>query len=144
MLPDAVLHAVSSRSRAGAEEFAARRGFRRAYADDDGLPGYLRLIQDPDVDIVYVATPHASLFTVAKAALEAGKQVLCEKPVTLNARDAAALAGLARRKGLFLMPRPLLRSPIPRGRGAPLRSTRTDGEPHHAAGRHIAGHVVAR
>lgn len=104
LLPDAVLHAVSSRSRAGAEEFAARHGFRRAYSDDDGgLPGYVQLIQDPDVDIVYVATPHASHFAVAKAALEAGKHVLCEKPITLNARDAAVLAELARRKGLFLM-----------------------------------------
>ncbi|WP_364744129.1 Gfo/Idh/MocA family protein [Arthrobacter sp. LAR12-1-1.1] len=103
LLPDAVLHAVSSRSRAGAKEFAARHCFRHAYSDDGGLPGYVRLIQDPDVDIVYVATPHASHFTVAKAALEAGKHVLCEKPMTLNARDAAVLAGLARRKGLFLM-----------------------------------------
>lgn len=103
LLPDAILHAVSSRSRAGAEDFAARHGFRRAYGDDDSLPGYLRLIQDPEVDIVYVATPHASHFTVALAALEAGKHVLCEKPMTLNARDAAVLAGLARRKGLFLM-----------------------------------------
>lgn len=103
LLPDAVLHAVSSRSRAGAEEFAARHGFRHAYGDDARLPGYVRLIQDPDVDIVYVATPHASHFTVAKAALEAGKHVLCEKPITLNARDAAVLAELAQRKGLFLM-----------------------------------------
>ncbi|MCB5291132.1 hypothetical protein [Arthrobacter sp. SO3] len=54
LLPDAILHAVSSRSRAGAEEFAARHGFRRAYGDDDSLSGYLRLIQDPDFDIVYV------------------------------------------------------------------------------------------
>lgn len=51
---------------------------------------------------MYVATPHASHFTVAYAALEAGKHVLCEKPMTLNARDAEVLAGLARRKGLFL------------------------------------------
>ncbi|WP_367400625.1 Gfo/Idh/MocA family protein [Arthrobacter sp. PsM3] len=103
LLPDAVLQSVSSRSRAGAEEFAARHGFRRAYGDDGSLPGYMRLIQDPDVDIVYVATPHASHFTVAHAALEAGKHVLCEKPMTLNARDTAVLAGLARRNGLFLM-----------------------------------------
>ncbi|QHK22329.1 Gfo/Idh/MocA family oxidoreductase [Pseudarthrobacter psychrotolerans] len=103
LLPDADLHAVSSRSRAGAEEFAVLHGFRRAYGDDGGLPGYLRLIQDPDVDIVYVATPHASHFTVARAALEAGKHVLCEKPMTLNARDAAILAGLAQSNGLFLM-----------------------------------------
>lgn len=105
LLPDAVLQAVSSRTQAGAEAFGAEHGFRSAYGDlaGGGLPGYRRLLQDPSVDVVYVATPHASHYAVALAALEAGKHVLCEKPLTLNARDAEHLAVVARDKGLFLM-----------------------------------------
>lgn len=101
--PDAVLQAVSSRSQGNAEEFAAGHGFRRAYGDDAGMPGYARLLQDRDVDVVYVATPHASHYAVAKAALEAGKHVLCEKPMTINSIEAASLARLARERNLFLM-----------------------------------------
>lgn len=103
LLPDAVLQAVSSRTQGNAEAFAAEHGFHRAYGDDGGRPGYLCLLRDPDVDVVYVATPHASHYTVAKAALEAGKHVLCEKPMTINAREATHLVRLARDNGLFLM-----------------------------------------
>jgi len=67
------------------------------------MPGYRRLLQDPAVDAVYVATPHASHYSVAKDALEAGKHVLCEKPLTLNSREAQHLVSVAREKGLFLM-----------------------------------------
>jgi predicted dehydrogenase len=63
----------------------------------------VRLLQDQDVDVVYIATPHSSHYAVAKAALEAGKHVLCEKPMTINAREASSLLRLAREKGLFLM-----------------------------------------
>lgn len=101
--PDAVLQAVSSRSRGNAEDFAAGHGFRRAYGDDAGTPGYVRLFQDQDVDVVYVATPHASHYAMAKAALEAGKHVLCEKPMTMTSGEAESLVTLAREKGLFLM-----------------------------------------
>ncbi|MGM7776665.1 Gfo/Idh/MocA family protein [Arthrobacter sp. KNU-44] len=103
LLPDAVLQSVSSRNQENAEAFAAEHGFQSAYGDDDGLPGYQRLLQDPAVDVVYVATPHASHYSVAKAALEAGKHVLCEKPLTINSREAADLVRLAREKNLFLM-----------------------------------------
>ncbi|MDQ0618599.1 Gfo/Idh/MocA family protein [Arthrobacter globiformis] len=103
LLPDAVLQAVSSRTQGGADNFATRHGFCRAYGDAGGVPGYMRLLQDQKVDVVYVATPHASHYTVAKAALEAGKHVLCEKPMTINAREASSLVSLAQEKGLFLM-----------------------------------------
>lgn len=112
LLPDSILQAVSSRTQAGAEAFAARHGFPAAYGDqicEDATvaagttPGYRRLLEDANVDIVYVATPHASHYTIAKASLEAGKHVLCEKPLTLNARDARSLTDLAQEKGLFLM-----------------------------------------
>lgn len=114
LLPDAVLQAVSSRTQAGAEAFAAAYGFHGAYGDEApvgpppqgtgaGTPGYRRLLEDPDVDIVYVATPHASHYSVAKEALKAGKHVLCEKPFTLNVREAQILVRAARERGLFLM-----------------------------------------
>ena len=103
LLPDAVLQSVSSRTQENAEAFAAEHGFQSAYGDDDGLQGYQRLLHDSAVDVVYVATPHTSHYVVAKAALEAGKHVLCEKPLTINAREAAELVRLAREKSLFLM-----------------------------------------
>ena len=101
--PDAVQQAISSRTQSNADAFAARHGFRRAYGDEDGVSGFVRLLQDQDIDVVYVASPHASHYAVAKAALEAGKHVLCEKPMTLNMREAVSLVSLAREKGLFLM-----------------------------------------
>jgi predicted dehydrogenase len=103
MLPDAVLQSVSSRTQENADAFAAVHGFQSAYGDDAVLPGYQRLLQDPAVDVVYVATPHASHYTAAKAALEAGKHVLCEKPLTITAQEASDLVRLAREKRLFLM-----------------------------------------
>ncbi|BAS15379.1 trans-1,2-dihydrobenzene-1,2-diol dehydrogenase [Arthrobacter sp. Hiyo8] len=103
LLPDAVLQSVSSRTQENADAFASEHGFQSAYGDDGGLPGYQRLLQDPAVDVVYVATPHTSHFSAAKAALEAGKHVLCEKPLTINAREAEVLVRLAREKSLFLM-----------------------------------------
>ncbi|WP_426938449.1 Gfo/Idh/MocA family protein [Pseudarthrobacter sp. S3] len=105
LLPDAVLQAVSSRTQAGADAFAAEFGFVSAYGDlsDGGLSGHRRLLQDPSVDVVYIATPHANHYQVGLEALSAGKHVLCEKPLTLNARQAEHLVSVARDKGLFLM-----------------------------------------
>lgn len=101
-LEDAILHAVSSRSAERARAFAEKHGFERAYYDDD-VRGFEALVQDADVDVVYVATPHGQHYEVCKAALDAGKHVLCEKAFTVNAREAEELIGLAREKGLFLM-----------------------------------------
>lgn len=103
LLADAQLYAVSSRSQAAADAFAADYGFARAYGDRDGVPGYEHLLADDAVDVVYVATPHAQHHAIAKAALTAGKHVLCEKALTVNAREAAELIDLARANGLFLM-----------------------------------------
>jgi predicted dehydrogenase len=102
-LDDADLYAVSSRTQEAATAFATARGFGKAYSDDGGVPGYQRLFDDPAVDVVYVATPHAQHFEIVKAALLAGKHVLCEKALTINAREAAALAKLAQEQKLFLM-----------------------------------------
>jgi predicted dehydrogenase len=102
-LKDAELYAVSSRSKETSAAFASARGFARSYGDDDGVPGYQHLINDPAVDVVYVATPHAQHFEIVRAALLAGKHVLCEKSFTINAREAAELVKLAREQQLFLM-----------------------------------------
>lgn len=99
-VPGARLSAVGSRSLAKAEEFAreyAGHGPVRAHGS------YQELVEDPDVDVVYVATPHSLHLDDARLALEAGKHVLCEKPLTLRTADAEELFAIARAKGLFAM-----------------------------------------
>lgn len=64
---------------------------------------YAELVADPDVDIVYVATPHSHHFQNAMLALKAGKNVLCEKAFTVTAAQARKLVETARAKNLFLM-----------------------------------------
>ncbi|MEV8352610.1 Gfo/Idh/MocA family protein [Streptomyces niveus] len=96
-MADAEVVAVASRSEPSAKAFADRFGIPRAYGDWAGL------VADPDVDIVYVATPHSAHRAAAGLALEAGKPVLCEKAFTLNAREAGELVALAGERGLFLM-----------------------------------------
>ncbi|MFE0338200.1 Gfo/Idh/MocA family protein, partial [Streptomyces sp. NPDC058955] len=96
-LDGAEVVAVASRTEASARTFADRFGIARAYGGWDGL------FADPEVDVVYVATPHHAHREAAGRALEAGKAVLCEKAFTLNAREAEELVALARDRGLFLM-----------------------------------------
>lgn len=107
LLQDAVLHAVSSRGPGSAAGFATDFGFATYYydggPDGSGAAGYQQLVQDPDVDVVYIATPHAQHFDIARAALENGKHVLCEKALTITAAEARSLIALARDRQLFLM-----------------------------------------
>lgn len=93
----AELTAVASRSRERADHFASKYNARKAYDT------YEALAADPDVDAIYVATPHSHHQEHATLALEAGKPVLCEKPLTANAKQAQALIELARSRDLFLM-----------------------------------------
>jgi predicted dehydrogenase len=102
-LEDAELYAVSSRSSGSARGFAEQYGFEASYHDIPSATGYQQLFADPMVDVVYVATPHAQHFEVASAALDAGKHVLCEKPLTINAREARELVRIAGERNLFLM-----------------------------------------
>jgi predicted dehydrogenase len=97
LLPEAELAAVASRRLESAQGFAREYGAARAYGS------YEELVADPDVDVVYVATPHALHKANVLMAFEAGKPVLCEKALTLNARDAAELVAVAREKDLFFM-----------------------------------------
>ncbi|ALO07908.1 Putative oxidoreductase [Streptomyces venezuelae] len=96
-LDGAEVVAVASRTEASAKTFADRFGIPRAYGEWAGL------FADEDVDVVYVATPHHAHREAAGLALEAGKAVLCEKALTLNAREAEELVALSRDRGLFLM-----------------------------------------
>lgn len=64
---------------------------------------YAELVADPDIDIIYVATPHSHHFQNAMLALQAGKNVLCEKALTVNASQARKLVETARAKNLFFM-----------------------------------------
>ena len=88
--------AIGSRSLEKAQAFAERFGIGRAYGC------YADLLADPDVDLVYVATPHSCHFAVARDAILSGKPCLVEKSFMLNATEAAAILALAREKGVFV------------------------------------------
>ena len=88
--------AIGSRSLEKAQVFAARFGVERAYGS------YEELLQDPDIGLVYIATPHSCHFEHARDAILAGKPCLVEKSFMLNATEAAAILALAREKGVFV------------------------------------------
>ncbi|MEV6947120.1 Gfo/Idh/MocA family oxidoreductase [Streptomyces sp. NPDC051172] len=94
---DAELVAVGSRSTDAAHGFADRHGIARAHGS------WQDLAADPEVDVVYVATPHSAHRAAAGLCLEAGKAVLCEKPLTLNLAQAQDLVTIARKRNVFLM-----------------------------------------
>jgi len=89
--------AVASRSQQSANTFAGKYGIPRAYA------GYERLLEDPEVDAVYVATPHTMHFQNTIDAISAGKHVLCEKPFTINPAESEKLFQMAGRSPVFVM-----------------------------------------
>ena len=89
--------AVGSRRQQTADAFAADFGIPRAHGS------YEDLVADPDVDIVYVATPHPMHAANALLAIEAGKHVLVEKPFTLNAAEAAEVRDAAAARGVLAM-----------------------------------------
>ncbi|WEK60401.1 MAG: Gfo/Idh/MocA family oxidoreductase [Candidatus Microbacterium colombiense] len=90
------LVAVGSRSQESADAFAARFDIPRAH------PSYEALVTDPDVDIIYVSTPHPMHHANARLALENGKHVLVEKAFTLNRAEAEDLQRLAAERGLLV------------------------------------------
>lgn len=91
------LRAVAGRDISRARSFAEESGAELAFDDISALA------RDPDIDIVYVATPHNAHFAAAKLLLESGKAVLCEKPMTVNAAQVRELADTARSGRVFLM-----------------------------------------
>ena len=96
-VPDAELVAVASRSAQRAEEFAGRHGASRSYGS------YGALMADPDVDVVYIATPHPQHHAIALAAIRAGKAVLVEKAFTATLAGAEEIVAEARARGVFAM-----------------------------------------
>ena len=82
---------------AQAEEFAAKYGIKTVHGSYD------ELIADPDIDIIYISTINAAHKEYSRKALCAKKAVLCEKPMTVNARDAAEVIACARENNCFLM-----------------------------------------
>src|SRR5215211_5790497 len=94
---DAELVAVGSRTDAVAQAFGRRFGAARSHAS------YAALANDPDVDVIYVATPHTLHRENTLLCLAAGKPVLCEKPFAINAGEATEMIAAARERGLFLM-----------------------------------------
>jgi predicted dehydrogenase len=97
LLPDHAVVAVGSRSAPGAAAFADEHGIAHRHAS------YAALAADPDVDAVYVATPHPGHHDAAMLAIEAGKAVLVEKPFTMDAAQARSLAAAAHERGTFLL-----------------------------------------
>ena len=97
VLPDAVLLAVGSRSQENADGFGEQFDVARRYAS------YADLANDPDVEVVYVATPHSLHRENSLLCLQAGKAVLCEKPFAINATEAREVVALARERQLFVM-----------------------------------------
>jgi predicted dehydrogenase len=96
LVDGAELAAVGSRTLESAREFANTHGAgARPYGS------YAELAADPDVDVIYVATPHGRHLEDVMTCFEAGKAVLCEKALTLNADDASTLIEEARHRGLF-------------------------------------------
>ncbi|WP_262003005.1 Gfo/Idh/MocA family protein [Streptomyces sp. FIT100] len=96
-IPGADVVAVGSRSQEAARNFADRFAIPRAYGS------WRQLANDPDVDVVYVATPHAHHLAATTACLEGGRAVLCEKPFALNRAEALSMLAAAERHSLFLM-----------------------------------------
>ncbi len=95
LVPEARLVAVGSRNLANATSFAAQHGAERGYGT------YVELAADPDIDVIYVATPHSRHLEDVMTCFDAGKAVLCEKALTLNADDSTTLIEAARSRNLF-------------------------------------------
>ena len=91
------LAAVASRSAQSAEAFGEAFGIPKRYAS------YEALAADPEVDIVYVATPHSRHYADMKLLIGAGKHILCEKSFTTDAAQAVEVLRMARERGVFVM-----------------------------------------
>lgn len=97
VLPEAELVAVGSREAEAAQRFGDMFQIPRRYAS------YEALANDPEIDVIYIGTPHSLHKENSLLCLEAGNAVLCEKPFTINATEAEAVIKLARQKKLFVM-----------------------------------------
>ncbi|MEE4178682.1 MAG: Gfo/Idh/MocA family oxidoreductase [Bacteroides sp.] len=97
LVEGAVLQGVASRDAGKARQFAETFGAVSSYGS------YEALVKDPEVDIVYVATPHVFHYPHAMLCLQYGKAVLCEKPFGMNAREVEGMLAEAKARDLFIM-----------------------------------------
>ncbi len=97
LLDNAVLYSVGSRSTEKAKDFSGQHGFRKYYGD------YSSFASDPDLDVVYIASPHSHHKEHTLLCLGEGKNVLCEKAFALNYAEVSEMIDMSRKKGLFLM-----------------------------------------
>lgn len=95
-MDEAVCFAVAARDEERAKAFAEKYGFEKAYGS------YEAMMQDEEVELIYIATPHSHHYEHAKLCIEHGKPVLCEKAFTRNAQEAKDLLALAEEKGVFI------------------------------------------
>ena len=93
----AVCHSILSRSPDRALQFCTEYGFTHAHSDIKQFLG------DPDLDAVYIASPHSEHHEQSIAALNAGKAVLCEKPMTVNTEQAQQVVAKSKASGSFFM-----------------------------------------
>ncbi|CAH0528827.1 Gfo/Idh/MocA family protein [Vibrio hippocampi] len=94
---DGCVYAVASRSRSRSQKFAQQHNIPVCYDN------YEQLLQDNEVDIVYISTPNHTHYQLSKLALENGKSVLCEKPLTMTYVQSKTLFELAKQKNLLLV-----------------------------------------
>lgn len=99
-LEDHKLQAIASRDATKAASYAEKFGVPTQYTGPDA---YSHVVNDPNVDIIYIATPHNFHKEQALMAIAAGKPVLCEKPFTVNTSEAEEVIAAARAAGTFLM-----------------------------------------
>ena len=97
LLENADLYAVGARDKLKAKQFAEEYGFKRFYGS------YEELATDPEVDIIYIASPHSLHYEHTMLCLRNKKAVLCEKAFSLNSREAEAMIAESKKQGVFLM-----------------------------------------
>jgi len=95
-MPQIIPYGVASRDLTRASNLAKKYNFKKAFGS------YEEMLQDPEIDLVYVATPHSHHYRHSMMCLEHGKHVLCEKSFTTNAKQAERLIDFARSKNLVL------------------------------------------
>lgn len=91
------VYAISSRDDANAQAFAGKHNATKFYTN------YVDLATDPEIDIIYIATPHAFHYEHTMLCLQHGKHVLCEKPMSLNSKLSSEMMDFAAHQNLFLM-----------------------------------------
>ena len=97
LLPNANLYAAASRNLDNANQFAKEMGYEKAYGS------YKEMVNDPNVDVVYIATPHSMHLEHSILCLEHKKAVLCEKAFAMNSKEVQQMVDMSRKTKTFLM-----------------------------------------